>query len=90
MKRTALVILLISLSTFAKTPALNITLKHNSEGEQKRKAQIERLASQYDLAKYTITRDIVIEEQAMNHASPVLTLNLWFLDDDDRALSLYA
>jgi hypothetical protein len=47
MKRTALVILLISLCTFAKTPKLNITLKHDSEGEQKRKEQIERLANVY-------------------------------------------
>jgi hypothetical protein len=89
MKRTLLVILLISLSTFAKTPKLNITLKHDSEGEQKRKAQIERLAEQYDLAKYTVTRDIVVDQQAMNHSSPVLTQNLRFLDNDDRALSAY-
>jgi hypothetical protein len=89
MKRTALVILLISLCTFAKTPKLNITLKHDSEGEQKRKEQIERLANVYDLAKYTITRDIVIDQQAMNHSAPVLTQNLRFLDDDDRALSAY-
>jgi hypothetical protein len=89
MKRTALVILLISLSTFAKTPKLNITLKHDSEGEQKRKEQIEHLANVYDLAKYTITRDIVIDQQAMNHSTPVLTQNLRFLDNDDRALSAY-
>jgi hypothetical protein len=88
MKRTA-VILLISLCAFAKTPTLNITLKHDSEGEQKRKAQIQRLAEVYDLAKYTITRDIVIDQQAMNHSSPVLTQNLRFLDNDDRALSAY-
>jgi hypothetical protein len=89
MKRTALVILLISLCTFAKTPKLNITLKHDSEGEQKRKEQIERLANVYDLAKYTITRDIVIDQQAMNHSTPVLTQNLRFADNDDRALSAY-
>jgi hypothetical protein len=89
MKRTAVIILLISLCAFAKTPTLNITLKHDSEGEQKRKAQIQRLAEVYDLAKYTITRDIVIDQQAMNHSSPVLTQNLRFLDNDDRALSAY-
>lgn len=70
-------------------PKLNITLQHNSAGEQKRKRQIERLAEQYDLSKYTITRNIVIDQQAMNHSSPVLTQNLRFLDNDDRALSAY-
>src|SRR5437763_1605258 len=84
-----LVILAVSLCVSAKTPKLNITLKHDSAGEQKRKKQIERLAEKYDLTKYTITRDIVIDQQAMNHSSPVLTQNLRFLDNDDRALSAF-
>ena len=50
---------------------------------------MERLAKQYDLKEYTITRDILIERGAMNHSSPVLTLNLRFLDNDDLALSAY-
>jgi len=41
------------------------------------------------LKKYTITRDIIIERGAINHSSPVLTLNLRFLDNDDLALSAY-
>jgi hypothetical protein len=41
------------------------------------------------MSKYTITRDIVIERGAINHSSPVLTLNLRFLDNDDLALSVY-
>ncbi|HYX30978.1 MAG TPA: hypothetical protein VE863_20740 [Pyrinomonadaceae bacterium] len=89
MKRTALIILLLSICAFAKTPKLNIKLQHDSPGEQKRKDQIERLAEKYDLSKYTITRDIVIDQTAMNHSAPVLTQNLRFLDNDDRALSAY-
>src|SRR6516225_4403185 len=89
MKRTTLLILIISLTVFGKTPKLNISLTHGSAGEQKRRDQIERLAGAYDLSKYTITTDIIVDEQAMNHSSPVLTLNLRFLDNDDRALSAY-
>jgi len=89
MKKLVLMVLLLSIGVSAKTPKLNITLKHDSAGEQKRKEQIERLAEQYDLSKYTITRDIVIDQQAINHSSPVLTQNLRFLDNDDRALSAY-
>jgi hypothetical protein len=89
MKFFLLAILILPVFTQAKTPKLNITLQHNSAGEQKRKEQIERLAEQYDLAKYTITRDIAIDQQAINHSSPVLTQNLRFLDNDDRALSAY-
>ncbi|HKC65327.1 MAG TPA: hypothetical protein VKB86_16920 [Pyrinomonadaceae bacterium] len=73
----------------AKTPKLNITLKHGTPLEQQRKEQIERLAAEYDLEKYTITRDIIIEQGGVNHSAPVLTQNIRFLDNDDRALSAY-
>jgi hypothetical protein len=89
MKCLLIAIVLLSAVAPAKTPELNITLQHNSAAEQKRKEQIERLAEKYDLEKYTITRDIVIDQQAINHSAPVLTQNLRFLDNDDRALSAY-
>lgn len=73
----------------AQTPKLKIKTKHGDAGEEQRKEQLERLAEQYDLKKYTITRDIIIERGAINHSSPVLTLNLRFLDNDDLALSAY-
>jgi hypothetical protein len=47
------------------------------------------LAQQYDLHKYTLTRDIMIEQGAMNHSMPTLTLNPGWLNDDDLALSAY-
>lgn len=73
----------------AQTPKLNIRTKNGLPREEERKQQMERLARQYDLSKYTFTRDIIIERGAINHSSPVLTLNLRFLDDDDLALSAY-
>jgi hypothetical protein len=88
-KHLLIAILLFPSLAQAQTPRLKITLAHGSQLEQKRKEQIERLAAQYDLEKYTITRDIVIDQQAINHSAPVLTQNLRFLDDDDRALSAY-
>src|SRR5947209_9694266 len=80
---------LASSLTLAQTPKLNIKTKHNLPAEEQRKEQMERLARQYDLKKYTITRDILIERGAMNHSHPTLTLNLRFLDNDDLALSAY-
>jgi len=82
-------IALLASALLAETPRLNIRTKHGLPMEEQRKEQMERLAKQYDLSKYTITRDIVIERGAMNHSSPVLTLNLRFLDNDDLALSAY-
>jgi hypothetical protein len=80
---------LVSLPALAETPRLNIKTKHGFPMEEQRKEQMERLAKEYDLKKYTITRDIVIDRGAINHSSPVLTLNLRFLDNDDLALSAY-
>lgn len=73
----------------AATPKLNLKLKNGTEIEQRKKDQIERLAQQYDLKKFTKTRDIEIDSNAMNHSVPVLTLNAGFLNDDDLALSAY-
>lgn len=88
-KLLAAAALLCSQFGFAATPKLNIKLAHGDPGEEQRKQQVERLADRYDLKKYTLTRDIVIERGAMNHSSPVLTLNVRFLDNDDLALSAY-
>jgi len=82
-------VLFLALGASAQTPKLNIQTKNGLPQEEQRKEQLERLAKQYDLKKYTITRDILIERGAMNHSHPTLTLNLRFLDNDDLALSAY-
>jgi hypothetical protein len=80
---------LIAARARAQTPKLNIKTKHGLPMEEQRKRQMERLGSQYDLKKFTVTRDILIDRGAINHSYPVLTLNLRFLDNDDLALSAY-
>ena len=80
---------LASSQTLAQTPKLNIKTRHGLPMEEQRKEQMERLARQYDLKKFTIMRDIMIERGAMNHSYPLVTLNLRFLDNDDLALSAY-
>jgi hypothetical protein len=86
---TPVAAVLLAAVLLAETPKLNIRTKNHLPQEEQRKQQMERLAQQYDLSRYTITRDIVIERGAMNHSYPVLTLNLRFLDNDDLALSAY-
>ncbi|MEO8096420.1 MAG: hypothetical protein ABI811_01875 [Acidobacteriota bacterium] len=81
--------LLLAFTAFARTPKLNIKLAHNSAIEQRKQAQIERLAETYDLKKFTLTKDIAIDRGVANHSKPVLTLNAGFLFNDDRALSAY-
>jgi len=85
----AILTFLVAAAAIAATPKLDITTKHGSPLEERRKQQMERLAAQYDLTRYTITRRIIIEQGAMNHSSPVLTLILRVLENDDLALSAY-
>lgn len=74
---------------WAQTPKLKIKTKNGLPLEEQGKQQVERLAQQYDLKRYTITRDIVIERGVISHSHPVLTLNVRFLNSDDLALSTY-
>ena len=95
MKRLSKLLLIIASSPIllvpavADTPKLHIRLKNGTPIEERKKAQIERLAKQYDLKKWTITRDILIEQGVRPHSSPVLTLNGRWPDEDDLALSVY-
>jgi hypothetical protein len=80
---------LIAAVAAAETPPLKIVLASGSPIEQRKKAQIERLAAAYDLKKFTLTKEIRIEQGAVPHSMPVLTLNGAFPANDDRALSQY-
>jgi len=70
-------------------PPVTIDLAHGTEREQRTKARLEEVIATYDLRKYTFTRKVVIEERAINHAFPTLTLNARFADSSDELLSSY-
>ena len=57
--------------------------------ERQTKAALERLLASYDLRKYTFTRRVIIDQGAINHAFPVLTLNTRFANSADELLSSY-
>jgi hypothetical protein len=50
---------------------------------------LKQVLSEYDLSKYTFTRDVIIEDRAIAHAFPVLTLNTRFADSSDELLSSF-
>jgi hypothetical protein len=76
-------------ATVFAADSISISLKHNSPREVQTKAELERVVRDYDLRKFTFTREVVIEEQAINHAFPVLTLNSRFADSEDELLSSF-
>lgn len=75
-------------TTVAST-AVAVQLKHDSGPERQTREQLERLLRAYDLRKYTFTHDVVIDEKAIPHSHPVLTLHTRHLDSDDHLLSTY-
>ena len=85
---TIAALLLSSLAAFA-TDTVEVQTGHHSAREQQEKLELEQLLKKYDVSKYTFTRAVVIEERAMNHAFPVLTLNVHFLGSDDELLSSF-
>lgn len=82
-------LMVVATVLLAAAPKMKITLAHGTEREARTKAQLERVLSDYDLGKYTFTHEVVIEEQAINHAFPVLTLNARFADSEDELLSSF-
>ena len=85
---SALAALFLSLPAFA-ADAIDIQTSHRSPRELQEKLELEQLLKKYDVSKYTFTRTVVIEERAMNHAFPTLTLNVHFLGSDDELLSSF-
>ena len=69
--------------------SISIQLAHHTPREMQTAQTLKQVLSKYDLSKYTFTREVVIEERAMNHAFPVLTLNVRFADSPDELLSSF-
>lgn len=73
----------------AAADALSIRTAHDSAAELATKARIERLAVDYDLKPWTFTHEIIIDEKAIPHSHPVLTLHTRHLNQEDELLSTY-
>jgi hypothetical protein len=69
--------------------AIAISLAHGSEAERETREQLQRLLGTYDLQPWQFTDRVVIDEQAIPHSHPVLTLHTRHLDDDVLLLSTY-
>src|SRR5689334_16646094 len=82
-------LVLLVVMTWLQTPAVTIDLAHDTDRERQTKVLLEQLLASYDLKAYTFTRHVVIEERAINHAFPVLTLNVRFARSGDELLSSY-
>ncbi|MFG6487535.1 hypothetical protein ACG04R_12705 [Roseateles sp. BYS78W] len=90
MARTSLLGGLLLLAALA-SPAAELSLRtaHDSEAEKQTVAQLQRLLQAHDLSRWTVTRDIVVDQDEIPHSHPVLTLHTRHLRDDELLLSTY-
>ena len=56
-------------------PALEITFEHNSDAERAAADQLRKTLQKYDVARWVYTKRIHIDERAIPHSHPVLTLH---------------
>lgn len=73
---------------FAQTN-LDISLVHQSVPEARTRDQLQRLVAAYDVSPWVFTKTISIDERAIPHSHPVLTLHTRHLKDDDLLLSTF-
>jgi hypothetical protein len=82
------IFLLLSITAFAQDK-IEIALKSGTPREVQTKEQLQRLLKTCDLSKWIFTRSILIDEKAIPHSHPVLTLHTRHLKDDDLLLSTF-
>jgi len=83
-----LIILLLGITSYAQDK-IEISLKNSSRQESQTRDQLQRLVKTYDLAMWIFTKSILIDEKAIPHSHPTLTLNTRYLKDDDLLLSTF-
>ena len=82
------IILLLGVTSYAQD-RIEISLKNNSREEDQTRDQLQRLLKTYDLSKWIFTKSILIDEKAIPHSHPILTLHTRHLKDDDLLLSTF-
>lgn len=73
----------------AQPAPLEIRLEHGSDGEARTRDQLLRLLREHDVERWIFTRDIVIDERAIPHSHPVLTLHTRHLAEDLHLLATF-
>lgn len=76
-------------ATAPAPPSISIDLARGSGRELETRSQLQRLLKTYNLSPWLYTKRVVIDESAIPHSHPVLTLHTRHLDDDLHLLSTF-
>ena len=75
-------------ATYAQS-GLEIMLKQGTAREAQTRDQLQRLLRIYDVSPWIYTKTIVVDERAIPHSHPTLTLSARHVRDDDLLLSTF-
>lgn len=73
----------LSLASMAQSPEVNFTTKNGAEREKAVIPKMQQLLKQYDLSKWVFTNEVIIEQYAIPHSHPVLTMNTKLVADEE-------
>lgn len=86
---TGLVLTLPPIPAVAQTPALEVRTARDSEAERATADEVRVLPDRYDLRDWVRTPGVLIDERAIPHSHPVLTLHTRHLGDEPHLLSTF-
>jgi hypothetical protein len=70
-------------------PRPSVALRHGSAAEKATEEQLARLFERYDVTPWLYTKSVVVDEEAVPHSHPTLTLHIRHLRDDLLLLSTF-
>jgi hypothetical protein len=91
--RVAIVASTLCMYACNKPPAsranIEVRLAHQSECESATRDQLERLLTRHDASAWRFTEQIIVDDDAIPHSHPILTLHTRHGKDDMLLLSTY-
>lgn len=85
----AVVLLATMLLPHAASGQIEVELAHGSEAEDATREQLLLLVEEHDLSAWLYTDRVVIDQTAIPHSHPVLTLHTRHLGEDEHLLSTF-
>ena len=86
---TALAVSAPPFGSLAMAQDLEITFEHNSAAERATADQLRATLQKFDVAKWVLTRRINVDERAIPHSHPVLTLHTRHNGDEHGLLATF-
>jgi len=66
---------------------LTIETKNGTPEEEQAVLQLRRLVAEYEVERWLVTRDVLVDADAIPHSHPVLTVNTRYLENDPHQLT---